>query len=76
MSAAYRRPGAVRWADAPPGGADGVGTELDLLEAVDSDVEVEVNGAAIGDEDAIADIVEALLLERLELGEESLWKGI
>jgi hypothetical protein len=65
--ATHRSPGAVGWADAAPGGANGVGAELNLLEAVNGDVEVEVDGATVRDEDTVVDVLETLLLDSLEL---------
>jgi hypothetical protein len=63
----YRGPGAVGWADATPGGANRVGAELNLLEAVNGDVEVKVDGATVRDENTVVDVLETLLLNCLEL---------
>lgn len=61
--------GGVSWADSLPGGADVLRSELDLLEAVDELVQFEDEVRTVGDEDAIGR-VDALLLNRLQLGEE------
>lgn len=62
--------GGIAGADAALRGSDGVGAQLNLLGLVDSAVEVEVDVASVGDEDALVDILQALLLDRLELREE------
>lgn len=67
----YSHLGAVRGTDTTAGGADLAITKLNLLETIDGSVKVEVNVAAIGDEDTVVDIGEALLLELAELAEEA-----
>lgn len=63
--------GAVGRSNAPSGGADLAGAQLDLLEAVDGGVQVKVDLAAVRDEDAVAHAGQALFLEALELFEEA-----
>lgn len=67
----YRHLGAVRGTDTTACGADLAVTELNLLEAIDGSVKVEVDVAAVGDEDTVVDIGEALRLELAELAEEA-----
>lgn len=62
--------GAVGWANTALGGADAVAAKLLLLEAVDLDVAVGDDVASVGDEEAVADVLEALGLEVGHLLEE------
>lgn len=62
--------GAVAWANAPLCGAHGILPELDLLEAVDSGVQVEVDVTAVTDQDPGAGVLDALGLDVSQLLEE------
>ena len=62
--------GAVAWANAPLGGAHGIVPELDLLEAVDGSVQVEVDVTTVADQDARAGVLDALGLDVSQLLEE------
>lgn len=60
----------IRRTDAAAGGADLARTKLDLFETVDGDVEIQVDGDTVRDKDAVMDILEALLFQYCQLGEE------
>jgi hypothetical protein len=62
----------VRGPDAAARGADLVARELALLEAVDARVQLQVDLGAVADEQVLARVGQALLLERGEFLEESL----
>lgn len=51
-------------------GSDGVGAQLNLLGLVDGAVEVEVDVASVRNEDALVNVLQALLLNGLEFREE------
>ena len=67
---APRGGGGVAWADATFRGTNGVGAQLRLLGLVDSAVEIKVDVASVGYEDAIVDVLQALLLDGLQFREE------
>ena len=58
-------------ADSTAGSANLARSKLDLLESVDGDVKIQVDGDTIRDEDTVVDVLQALLLQDRQLGEES-----
>lgn len=60
----------IRRSNAAAGGANLARTELNLFEAVNSDVEIQIDGDAVRDKDAVVHILETLLFQHRQLRKE------